>query len=121
MPLKLLIADRKLGAASKLAFLQLWELAGRQPSRIVVTADWLGGVCGRSSKAAWLWLQELEKHDLVRLGERNERRGSVVIDVYNPCPGGDREATPDRQLRLDAAAAADRSEVTATKPPSPLV
>ncbi|MBU4271151.1 MAG: hypothetical protein KKA28_04730, partial [Planctomycetes bacterium] len=121
MPLKLLIADRKLGAASKLAFMQLWELADRQPGRIVVTADWLGGVCGRSPKAAWLWLEELEKHDLIRLGERNERRGSVVIDVYNPCPGGDREATPDRQLRLDAAAAADRSEVTATKPPSPLV
>lgn len=117
MPLKLLIADRKLGAASKLAFLQLWDLAERQPGRIVVTADWLGGVCGRSPKAAWLWLEELEKHDLIRIGQRNERRGSVSIDLYNPCPGGDREATPDRQLRLEAGG----SEVSATKPPSPLV
>lgn len=100
MPLKILLADRKLGAASKLAFLQLWDYAGRKPGRIVITADWLGSTCGRSPKAAWLWLEELAKHDLIRLGERNERRGSVTIDLYNPCPGGDREANPDRQLRL---------------------
>lgn len=130
MPLKLLIADRKLGAASKLAFLQLWEYAGGKPGPIVITADWLGGSCGRSPKAAWLWLEELQKHDLIRIGKRNERRGSVSVDLYNPCPGGDREATPDRQLRLGAAAAGvtgeasgtrEGSEVSATEPPSPLV
>src|SRR3990172_1808976 len=85
--LRLLLADRKLGAASKLAFLALWQFAGETPGRVVITADWLGGTLGRSSKAAWLWLEELVKHDLVALGERNERRGTVVVDVFNPCPG----------------------------------
>jgi len=133
MPLKLLIADRKLGAASKLAFLQLWEFAGRQPGRVTITADWLGGVCGRSPKAAWLWLVELEKHDLIELGERNERRGTVQVDLYNPCPGN-RAATTDFQTRLplqcdgvppsakrSCETASGQSEVTAPKPPAPLV
>lgn len=138
MPLKLLLADRKLGAASKLAFLQLWEFAGGQPGRVVVTADWLGSTCGRSPKAAWLWLNELEQHDLVKIGERNERRGSVVVDVYNPCPGGRCEAasgTPRQQTlsigsdedtsAIDAdgtrSVPATQAEVTTPKPPSPLV
>jgi hypothetical protein len=127
-PLAVLFADRKIGAASKLAFLQLFRFAGGEPGRVVITADWLGGVCGRSSKAAWLWLAELESHDLVKLGERNERRGTIVIDVYNPCPGN-REATPDFQQRFPLSPAATSSatsppigvEVSAPKPPRPLV
>ena len=114
-PLALLMADRKLGSASKMAYWQLWQFAGGQPGRVVITADWLGGRCGRSSKAAWLWLEELERHDLVKLGERNERRGTVVVDVYNPCPGHRGEPiTEDPQQRLpigcgeDTPAIADR-------------
>jgi hypothetical protein len=136
MPLKLLLADRKLGAASKLAFLQLWDFAGQQPGRVVITADWLGSTCGRSPKAAWLWLEELQSHDLVKIGERNERRGSVVVDVYNPCPGGRCETASDPQTRLPIGSgeitpaiggdgtrsvAATISEVSSPKPPSPLV
>jgi hypothetical protein len=128
MPLKLLFADRKLGAASKLAFLQLWDFAGGEPGRVVITADWLAGVCGRSPKAAWLWLGELESHDLVKLGERNERRGTITIDIYNPCPGGRSGLAGDRQTRLPIgsgentpAIAATSSEVSASKPPRPLV
>lgn len=99
MELKVLFADRKLGAASKLAFLVLWEYAGRQPGEIVITADWLGSACGRTPKAARLWLAELEKHDLIKILERNERRGTLRLAIYNPCPGN-REATPDCQARL---------------------
>jgi hypothetical protein len=129
--LDLLFADRKLGAASKLAFLMLWRFAGEKPGRIVVTADWLAGCCGRSPRAAWDWLAELEGHDLVKLGERNERRGSVVVDVYNPCPG-DRAAITDPQERLPLEAdhpkpiepkpePAAVSGVFVREPPRPLV
>ena len=48
MDLKLLLADRKLGPASKLAYITMWNLAGRSPGRIVITAEWLGATCGRS-------------------------------------------------------------------------
>lgn len=134
--LDLLFADRKLGAASKLAFLMLWRFAGEKPGRIVVTADWLAGQCGRSPRAAWDWLAELERHDVVKLGERNERRGSVVVDVYNPAPGS-REAIPDAQTRLPIGNNAEPADaepsrapvspaetvsgVFAPKPPRPLV
>ena len=83
-PLTVLFADRKIGAASKLAFLQLWTFAGQTPGRIVVTADWLASACGRSPKAAWLWLHELEAHDLIKIGERNERRGTIDLDLLQP-------------------------------------
>jgi hypothetical protein len=115
-PLALLLADRKIGAASKLAFLQLWAFAEEQVGEIVVTADWLAGACGRSPKAAWLWLDELQKHDLIAIGERNERRGSVAIKIFNPAPGN-REATPDSQVLLEFTP----SEVSEPKPPRPLV
>ena len=129
LALSLLLADRKLGAASKLAFLQLWDFAGGQPGRVVITADWLGGVCGRSPKAAWLWLAELEAHDLVKIGERNERRGTIVVDVYNACPGGPGGKFVDSQTRLPIGCgdltpeigSVWGSEVSATKPPTPLV
>jgi hypothetical protein len=107
--LSLLFADRKLGAASKLAFFMLWKFAGNSPGRVVITADWLAGQCGRSPKAAWLWLEELQRHDLVKIGERNERRGTVTLDVYNPCPGS-REANPDVQARLPLVEAVSESK-----------
>jgi len=113
--LRMLLADRQLGAASKLAYLQLWELAGSQPGEIVITADWLGATCGRSPRAARLWLRELERHDLIKIGERNERRGTFCVAVFNPCPGN-REATPDPQMRLPFGP----SEVSEPKPPRPL-
>lgn len=97
--LGLLLTDRKLGSASKLAFLQLWEYSGCQPGRIIITAAWLGGAFGRSPKSAWDWLEELAKHDLIALGERNERRGTVAVDVFNPCPGN-RQEIADPQTRL---------------------
>ena len=101
--LDMLFADRKIGAASKLAFLQLWRFARGQPGHVVITADWLAGRCGRSPRSAWDWLDDLEKHDLIKIGERNERRGSVEVFVYSPAPGSsaDREAIPDPQLKLD--------------------
>ena len=120
MPLKLLLADRKLGAASKLAFLQLWDFAGNRAGRVVITADWLGSTLGRSPKAAWLWLDELVGHDLIRLGERNERRGTVVVDLYNPCPGERAAITAQPQRALPIVAAID-AEVSTPKPPRPLV
>ncbi len=126
--LALLFADRKLGAASKLAFLQLWRFAGCQPAQVTITADWLAGRCGRSPKAAWLWIEELQNHDLIAVGERNERRGTITITVFNPCPGR-RAAITDAQLRMDftpapeppSAAAEPVAEVLEPKPPRPLV
>jgi hypothetical protein len=124
--LDLLFADRKLGAASKLAFYQLWRFAGNSPGRVVITADWLAGQCGRSPRVAWDWLAELEKHDLIKLGERNERRGTVVVDVYNPAPGQtDRAAITDRTLfqgvdcvATSAGAGVDSSPADVSKPPA---
>jgi hypothetical protein len=113
--LQLLFADRKIGAASKLAFLQLWLLASEQPGRIVITTDWLAGVCGRSPRSALEWLEELQSHDLLKIGERNPRRGTIVIDLYNPAPG-DRVAIPDPQRSLPLAAG-----VSAQKPPRPVL
>ena len=131
--LTILFSDRKIGAASKLAFFQLWTFAGETPGRIVVTADWLGSSCGRSPKAAWLWLEELQAHDLIKIGERNERRGTIDLDLYNPCPGN-REATPDFQTTFPVSPATEvlgdfqstfpvppATEVLEPKPPTPLV
>jgi len=128
--LQVLMADRKLGAASKLAFLLLWDMAGEQPGEIVITADLLAGRCGRSPRAVHLWLDQLAKHELVHIIERNERRGTIRLAVYNPCPG-DREATPDPQARLPFATAEPvgqdvppvppSTEVSAPKPPRSLV
>jgi len=123
--LQVLMADRKLGAASKLAFLLLWDMAGEQPGEIVITADLLAGRCGRSPRAVHLWLDQLAKHELVDIIERNERRGTIRLAVYNPCPG-DREATPDPQARLpfgepEQEAPAPSAEVSAPKPPRSLV
>lgn len=79
--LTLLFADRRLGAASKLAFYQLWKFAGEKPGRIVITADFLAGQCGRSPKSAWDWLAELERHDLIKIGERNERCTTAIVGM----------------------------------------
>ena len=108
-PLKFLWADRKLGAASKIAFFHLWQYAGGKPGRVVITANWLGGVCGRSPKAAALWLEELEKHDLVKLGEPNQCLGQRPCGYLQSVPRRDRRSSgnsdrssdtaPDRQRR----------------------
>ncbi len=99
--LDMLFADRKIGAAAKLAFLQLWRFAGGQPGQVVITTDWLGGCYGRRPRSAWNWLEDLQRHDLIEMGERNERRGSVEVFVFSPAPGKDREATPDPQMMMD--------------------
>jgi hypothetical protein len=122
--LQLLLADRKMGAATKLAFLHLWHLAGYRPGEILVTADWLAGRSGRSPRAALQWIDQLTEHGLLDVVERNERRGTFRLLIYHPAPG-DREDTPDPQARLPFGPAGqevqpDRAEVSAPEPPRPL-
>ncbi len=97
-PLDTLLADQMLGPAAKLAFCVLWKLSECRPGRLCFTAAQLGARLGGSPRAAWDWLESLQKNDLIRIGERT-RRGSIEVFVFHPCPGN-REATPDPQLRL---------------------
>jgi hypothetical protein len=109
-PLDTLFADPEIGPALKLAFYCLWRFAGARPGEIVVTTTWLGERCGRDPQTAWGWLQELQRHDLIVIGERNKRRGSWNVTVFHPCPGS-REPMPDPQTRLPLAEAGDTVEV----------
>ena len=51
------------------------------------------------AKSAWGWLKELGKHDLIKIRDRDTRRGTITIDLYNPA-AGDATSEPDEQTRF---------------------
>lgn len=117
--LRLLWRDRVIGAASKLAFAWLWARAGQRPAEIMVNAVELGEELGRDPAAARQWLNELARHDLLQIGERDRRRGVLQVFVYHPNPA-QRGNPCDPQQRLPftpAAAAPARAEVLPAEPP----
>ena len=114
--------ERSIGAASKLAFMYLWELAKRRPARIVITLVDLGATYGRSSRAAKKWLDELKKAGLIDRVDHDQVRGRVEMDVLHPNPGQREPLPPDPQQRLPLTfpPPAETSDVTAQKRPTPV-
>jgi len=98
-PLGTILGDRTIGAASKLAFYQLYKLCGWKLGVCLIRLDWLGTANGRDARSALDWLRELEKHGLISTDQRDKRRGTLRVWVLSLHPG-DQERKPDPQLRL---------------------
>ena len=79
-----LLGNRSIGPADKWAFAWLWRAAGNRPGTVVVTASALGAFFGASGRAAWKWVESLKKAGLVEEVDRDRRRGSVRLYVYDP-------------------------------------
>jgi len=119
--------DRLLGAASKRAYRELYLRAKTIGSaEIVVTAADLGATFGRSPRAALKWLEQLEKHGLVSVVDRDKRRGTIFLYVYKPFPGTPiGSADPQRMLEFGECSpnptpkpAGGHSDLSARKGPS---
>lgn len=113
--------ERSIGAASKLAFMYLWELAKRRPARIVITLVDLGATYGRSTRAAKKWLDELKKAGLIDRVDHDHVRGRVEMDVLHPNPGQREPLPPDPQQRLPLTypPPAETPDVSAEERPTP--
>jgi len=75
---------RPYGPALKLAFEELWVVAGRQPAHIVIQPRWLSDRLGASDRTARGWLDNLAELGLIHIAERDKRRGTVSLYVYRP-------------------------------------
>jgi hypothetical protein len=121
-----LLANRKIGAATKLAFLRLWTDAGGEPGEILIIPGRLATQLGRDARAARDWIERLDDLGLIDIIEHDEARGVIRAQVYHPCPGRreDTPADPQTRLPFDPAekdAPPGRAEVSAPKPPPPLL
>jgi len=110
-----LFREPSIGAASKLAFLRLWEAAGKEPGEIMISLADLGHAYGRSRRAARKWIDELAAAGLVQIDDHDDRRGRVYLTVWSPHPGR-RERRPDLQQRLPLSF--DRPELAEPAPRS---
>jgi len=75
---------RALGAAAKLAYLWLWDLAGGRPGRLVIDLQRLAVELGRDKRSAKDWIAALGRRDLVAvIAVEND---TYTLDVYWPHP-----------------------------------
>lgn len=116
-PLRPLLASRSIGPAVKLAFLDLWDLAGGRPGHVVTTAAAWASRLGRDARTARDWLDALAAADLVDVVDRS-RRGVYQVYVYQPAPG-QREERPDPQQRLPLAVEEDQPAQRTFPPEEP--
>jgi len=97
--LRNLLRDKRLTPGPKLAYLWLWEHAGRRPGRLAFPLGLLGFELGRSPRTAGGWLESLERRDLIAVC--NRENGVWTIHLYGPYPGdGPAPKPPDPQRRL---------------------
>ena len=105
-----LLGNRSIGPADKWAFAWLWRAAGNRPGTVVVTASALGAFFGASGRAALKWVESLKKAGLVEEVDRDRRRGSVRLYVYDPAEDiAHRVARSDPQGDLPGFADEDSS------------
>jgi len=119
--LRYVMRDQTIGAASKLAYRELYARAQEAGGpEIVITAANLAAACGaRDGRSARSWLAELGKHGLVDVVDRDRRRGTILIYIYKPNPGQPM-GRPDPQKRLpfgELPRPAEAAEILARKFP----
>jgi hypothetical protein len=114
--------DASIGGSTALAMAWLWESAGRRPATIVVTPVGLGAEFGRSARSAWDWLENLVEHRLIEILDRDPRRGTITLYVFDPRdPETCRVRPADPQKPLPGMEdEPGGSGVSAQKPPTPL-
>jgi hypothetical protein len=117
---KPLLRNRKLGAAAKLAYLQLWHHAAEVPGELTITAKALAKSLGREAKAGRQWIGELADFGLVEIREwvkqAGPTRGTVRLWIYRPAPGDVWPAPPDPQRSFldDPSPAAESAAALST-------
>ena len=102
-----------LGVAAKLAWVILWNAAGRRPSEVVISAAWLGHAGGRDDRAARHWLKALEAEGLIEV--RTVQRGRLAVYLLDPQQVPLRRVAYDPQLELPFRSA-DQDEAPPCRP-----
>ncbi len=92
------MADPKLGAAQKVTFWMLWQLAERRPNEIHASINWMCGLIGRDRKSLKDAIKALDARGLIQILDRDTKLFRLY--VFQPNPGEARSARPDPQTRL---------------------
>lgn len=107
-PVQVLDALLDLGLPSNdavVAALKLWEFVGRRPGRAVITASQLAGYARRNdSRTARNWIAAYEAVGLIKVFDRDPRRGSYDVHLFDPLEAGRAQAVrppAEDQIELD--------------------